>query len=88
MTNYGIRSALNKLGYSFIETDVGDKYVLEQVIENNAIIGAESSGHVVHNDITSIAIGDAATTLIKIAHLIKKTNLSICLLYTSPSPRD
>ena len=81
MTNYGIRSALNKLGYSFIETDVGDKYVLEQVIENNAIIGAESSGHVVHNDITSIAIGDAATTLIKIAHLIQKTNLSIDEIY-------
>jgi phosphoglucosamine mutase len=81
MTNHGIRTAFDMLGYSFIETDVGDKFVLRQVIENNATIGAESSGHIIHNDISDIPIGDGITTLIKIAHLIQKTNLTIDEIY-------
>ena len=46
MTNYGIRNLYKTKNINFIETEVGDKYVLEEIKKNNAIIGGESSGPV------------------------------------------
>ena len=81
MTNYGIRTSFDKLGYNFIETAVGDKNVLEGIIQHNAKIGSESSGHVIHTDSSIIPIGDAMITLIKIIHLLEENNLTIDELY-------
>jgi phosphoglucosamine mutase len=81
MTNYGIRTSFDKLGYNFIETAVGDKNVLEGIIQHNAKIGSESSGHVIHTDSSNIPIGDAIITLIKIIHLLEASNSSLDELY-------
>ena len=81
MTNYGIRTSFDKLGYNFIETAVGDKNVLEGIIQHNAKIGSESSGHVIHTDTNIIPIGDAMITLIKIIHLLVTSNSTIDELY-------
>jgi phosphoglucosamine mutase len=81
MTNYGIRTSLDKLGYNFIETAVGDKNVLEGIIQHNAKIGSESSGHVIHTDSNIIPIGDAIITLIRIIHLLEASNSTIEQLY-------
>lgn len=81
MTNYGIRTSFDKLGYNFIETAVGDKNVLEGIIQHNAKIGSESSGHVIHTDSNIIPIGDAIITLIKIIHLLEASNSTIDELY-------
>ena len=81
MTNYGIRKSFDKLGYNFIETAVGDKNVLEGIIQHNAKIGSESSGHVIHTDSSIIPIGDAMITLIKIIHLLEANNSTIDELY-------
>ena len=69
MTNFGIRKNLSLNGIKFVETDVGDKNVLEAVKKNNCLIGTESSGHIVRNDIIQIPIGDALVTMIKFIHL-------------------
>jgi phosphoglucosamine mutase len=81
MTNYGIRTSFDKLGYNFIETAVGDKNVLEGIIQHKAKIGSESSGHVIHTDTNIIPIGDAMITLIKIIHLLVTSNSTIDELY-------
>ena len=81
MTNYGIRTSFDKLGYNFIETAVGDKNVLEGIIQHNAKIGSESSGHIIHTDSSNIPIGDAIITLIKIIHLLEASNSSLDELY-------
>ena len=81
MTNFGIRTNFDKLGYNFVETSVGDKNVLEGIILNNAEIGSESSGHVIHTDLNFIPIGDAMVTLIKIIHLLERSSLTIDEIY-------
>ncbi|GIS45976.1 MAG: hypothetical protein Ct9H90mP18_03080 [Gammaproteobacteria bacterium] len=39
MTNYGIRNLYKIKNINFLETEVGDKYVLEEIKKKNAIIG-------------------------------------------------
>ena len=81
MTNYGIRDGLEKEGFDFFETDVGDKNVLESILNNKAYIGAESSGHIIHTDIARIPIGDGLVTMIKFIHLLLDANKSINEIY-------
>lgn len=81
MTNYGIRNNLEKHGITFLETDVGDKNVLEAIMNNNAYIGAESSGHIIHTNIPGVPIGDGLITLIKFIHLLFKLNKNISDIY-------
>ena len=81
MTNYGIRDGLEKEGFDFFETDVGDKNVLESILNNKAYIGAESSGHIIHTDTARIPIGDGLVTMIKFIHLLLDANKSIDEIY-------
>ena len=81
MTNFGIRESLKINGIDFLETDVGDKNVLESVIDNQAYIGAESSGHIIHTNTASIPIGDGLISLIKLIHLQFSLNKNIEEIY-------
>ncbi len=81
MTNYGIRKNLERIGIDFIETDVGDKNVLQAVLENNAFIGSESSGHIIHTDTGTIPIGDGLITMAKIINLVSEKKKSVSELY-------
>ena len=83
MTNFGIRREFMDSEIKFIETDVGDKYVLTEIIKNDYEIGSESSGHIIHTDSASIPIGDALITLIKFIHLCQSSDKSIDDLYPS-----
>lgn len=47
MSNIGLEIALNKLGINLVRTDVGDKYVLEELTRTGAAIGGEQSGHII-----------------------------------------
>lgn len=45
MTNQGVESALARLQIPLIRTKVGDRYVLEQLLESHWVLGGEGSGH-------------------------------------------
>ena len=45
MTNLGLENRLKELGVEFIRADVGDRYVLEKLLEKGWLFGGESSGH-------------------------------------------
>ena len=45
MTNRGVEEALAALHVDLIRANVGDRYVLEKLVEKNWILGGESSGH-------------------------------------------
>jgi len=45
MTNYGLERQLQQLGVPFERAAVGDRYVLEQLVERGWLFGGESSGH-------------------------------------------
>ncbi len=47
MSNMGLKEVVSKNNGSFLETTVGDKYVLKSMIENDGLIGGEQSGHII-----------------------------------------
>ncbi|OCG17111.1 phosphoglucosamine mutase [Gilliamella sp. App6-5] len=57
MSNMGLEIALKKLGIPFVRAKVGDRYVLEKLVEKNWRLGAENSGHVLLLDKTTTGDG-------------------------------
>jgi phosphoglucosamine mutase len=47
MSNVGLEIALDSIGVKLDRTDVGDKYVLDELIRSGASIGGEQSGHII-----------------------------------------
>ena len=50
MTNLGLENRLKELGVEFVRANVGDRYVLEQLLERGWLFGGESSGHLLSLD--------------------------------------
>jgi len=48
MSNLGLHQAMAKAGIEVLETKVGDRYVLEKMLETGAVIGGEQSGHIIY----------------------------------------
>jgi phosphoglucosamine mutase len=47
MSNIGLEIALRSVNVELIRTDVGDKYVLEELLRRNGSLGGEQSGHII-----------------------------------------
>ena len=47
MSNLGLKIAMREAGITMLETQVGDRYVLEEIRENGYTLGGEQSGHVI-----------------------------------------
>jgi phosphoglucosamine mutase len=47
MSNIGLEIALRSRGWQLHRTDVGDKYVLEELLQTDASVGGEQSGHII-----------------------------------------
>ncbi|WJG07808.1 phosphoglucosamine mutase [Aliiglaciecola sp. LCG003] len=60
MSNLGLEIALNKLGVAFLRSKVGDRYVMEMLLERGWAIGGENSGHVLNLNVTSTGDGIVA----------------------------
>jgi len=75
MSNLGMREALSGLSIKFIESDVGDRYVMEQMLLNKAILGGEGSGHIIClNKSTS---GDGIIAALQVLEVIFKSKKSL-----------
>lgn len=57
MTNLGVEQALNALGVKLLRSKVGDRYVMEMLLENQGILGGEGSGHIICLDRTTTGDG-------------------------------
>src|SRR5215510_4600381 len=62
MSNIGLEIALRSEGIKLVRTDVGDKYVLEELLRLGASLGGEQSGHIILPDL-SLAGDGMITTL-------------------------
>jgi phosphoglucosamine mutase len=62
MSNLGLEVALRRHGITLVRTAVGDKYVLEEMIRRDAVIGGEQSGHVIFHE--HATTGDGVLTLL------------------------
>jgi phosphoglucosamine mutase len=68
MANLGLERALEKSGLKLTRTDVGDRYVLEEMQRSGANFGGEQSGHILFLD--DATAGDGMLTAVKMASLI------------------
>ncbi len=50
MSNIGLGIALDKIGVKHVTTQVGDRYVMQEMTSSDAIIGGEDSGHLIFMD--------------------------------------
>ncbi|GLR76679.1 phosphoglucosamine mutase [Aliivibrio sifiae] len=75
MTNMGMEVALRNLGIPFIRSNVGDRYVMEKLLENNWLIGAENSGHVILLD--KVTTGDAIVAALQVIASIVGSKMSL-----------
>ena len=60
MSNTGLEEGLKKLGYKFVRSDVGDKYVSEMLTKKGWMLGGETSGHIICKDLVSTGDGTIA----------------------------
>lgn len=76
MSNMGLEIALKELGIPFIRAKVGDRYVLEKLVERNWKYGAENSGHVLLLDKTTTGDGIVAGLQVLSAMIRNKMTLA------------
>jgi len=57
MTNLGLEKYLAGLGLKLNRTQVGDRYIIEQMKNSGALIGGEPSGHVVFKQYSTTGDG-------------------------------
>ena len=68
MSNVGLEIALRARGIKLLRTDVGDKYVLEELLRTGARLGGEQSGHIIFPSV-SLA-GDGLITTLSVLRTI------------------
>ncbi len=71
MSNMGFYEFCKNHGIEYETTSVGDRYVLENMVENNYKIGGEQSGHVIFLDYAST--GDGQLTALQLLSNVKKS---------------
>ena len=75
MSNIGLEVALRSRGIRLIRSDVGDKYVLEELMRSGAVLGGEQSGHIIFPKL-SLA-GDGMITTLCLLRAIKDQERSL-----------
>ncbi|CAC9495510.1 Phosphoglucosamine mutase (EC 5.4.2.10) [uncultured Gammaproteobacteria bacterium] len=75
MTNLGVRHGYKDLGIDFIETDVGDRFVMEQMQKNNAVLGGEGSGHIICLEQTTS--GDGIIAALQVLEVLVKSGKTL-----------
>ena len=69
MTNLGMEQALANLGIAFERAAVGDRYVLEKLVEKDWELGGENSGHIICLD--KHTTGDGIVSALQVLHALK-----------------
>ncbi len=70
LSNLGLEETLSTYGIRLIRADVGDRYVLEKMLENGAILGGEPSGHIIC--FPGVTTGDGIFTSLMIVKILKE----------------
>ena len=68
MSSFGLYKALDKVGIEYDKTDVGDKYVYENMVQTGNRIGGEQSGHIIFTKYATT--GDGILTSLKLMEVM------------------
>jgi len=72
MSNMGLEIALRKSGIRMLRANVGDKYVLEEMLKTHATLGGEQSGHIIFRD-GDATTGDGLLTALRLMDIIVRS---------------
>lgn len=72
MSNMGLEIALKNSGIRMLRTNVGDKYVLEEMLNTGATLGGEQSGHIIFRDGDSTT-GDGLLTALRLMDIVVRS---------------
>ena len=75
MSNLGLELALKGLGIPFERAAVGDRYVMERLLERGWILGGESSGHIICLDQTTT--GDGIIAALQVLYVMVTSGQSL-----------
>jgi phosphoglucosamine mutase len=78
MSNMGLKKAFENEGIRHITCDVGDRYVMQAMRENGAVIGGEASGHIIFHD--HHTTGDGMLAALKLLEVMAATGRSLSQL--------
>jgi phosphoglucosamine mutase len=71
MSNMGLEAALKRSGIRTLRTQVGDKYVLEEMLRTGATLGGEQSGHILFRDMDTTT-GDGILTALRVMEVMAR----------------
>jgi phosphoglucosamine mutase len=78
MSNFGLDKLMNKNGIKVVRTDVGDKYVVEEMRKNGYCLGGEQSGHIIFLDHSTT--GDGCIAALNVLAVMKHTKQTLSQL--------
>lgn len=75
LSNMGLEKALSRYSIKLVRAQVGDRYVLEEMLKNNAVIGGEPSGHIIY--LPGVTTGDGIYTSLMMIKILKENDTSL-----------
>ena len=78
MSNLGLTKFCENNDINYVATKVGDKYVLEEMLKSNYIVGGEQSGHIIFKELANT--GDGELTSLQILNIMAKNNKKLSQL--------
>jgi phosphoglucosamine mutase len=75
MSNLGLERALARHGIGMVRTPVGDKYVLEEMIRREALLGGEQSGHIIFREYATT--GDGLLTALRVCEVMRASGRTL-----------
>ncbi len=79
MSNMGVEIALKRSGIGMLRANVGDKYVLEEMLKTGATLGGEQSGHIIFRD-GEATTGDGLLTALRVMDVIVRSGKTLAEL--------
>lgn len=76
MSNMGLEIALRNSGIRMLRANVGDKYVLEEMLKSGAALGGEQSGHIIFRD-GEATTGDGLLTALRVMEIMARNGRSL-----------
>lgn len=75
MSNLGLKLALRDMGIATVQTAVGDRYVLEEMLKGDYTLGGEQSGHVINREFATT--GDGTLTALRLSYEVVTSGKSL-----------
>lgn len=71
MSNLGFRKSMAEAGIEMVETQVGDRYVMDALVEHEGTLGGEQSGHIIFTE--HHQTGDGLLTAVQLLNVVAAT---------------